>query len=119
MARQPAPAERRRHARVPAGMPFRLVTEGREETFDLLDLSESGARIQASRALQPMTRLNVRLLLPANRVGSPEDVRLDTTGVVVWSHRAGHDSAYDLGVFFAELDDRQRNLLRAFVTSHA
>jgi hypothetical protein len=119
MQRQPDPAERRKHTRVPVGMPFRLMTEGREETFQLLDLSESGARIEASRPLHPMTRLKVSLTLPANRVGAPEDARVETTGVVVWSHRRGADSIYDLGVFFAELDDSQRRLIRAFVASHA
>lgn len=119
MERQPDPAERRKHPRVPAGLPFRLLTDGREETFHLLDLSESGARIEASRPLHPMTRLKVSLTLPANRVGTPDDAQLETTGVVVWSHRRGADSLYDLGVFFAELDDAQRGLLRAFVASHA
>jgi hypothetical protein len=100
-------------------MPFRLISEGREETFELLDLSESGARIEAPHAIHPMTRLSVRLLLPAHRVGAAEDVRLETTGVVVWSHRRAQSSGFDLGVFFADIDDRQRELLRAFVTSHA
>src|SRR5262245_33719688 len=115
MARQPDPQERRRHVRVPAGIPFRLNTDGRSEPFELVDLSESGARIESPRSLHPMTRLKVSIVLPAARVGADEDVRLDTTGVVVWSHRKGAGATFDLGVFFGELDDRQRDVLRAFV----
>jgi len=123
MPRQSGQAERRRHSRVAAGVPFHLVTDGKDEPFDLVDLSESGVRIRSPRALTPMTRIRVRVVLPAKRVGSPADVAMDTTGVVVWSHKfAGGDSgraAFDVGVFFSDLEDRQRNLLRAFVGTHA
>jgi hypothetical protein len=119
MPRQVDPAERRRHARVTSAVPFRLLTEGREEPFDLIDLSESGVRIRCPHAMPPMTRIRVSMVLPGQRIGAASDVRFDTTGVVVWSHRQAGASAFDLGVFFSELDDRQRNLLRAFVGTHA
>ncbi len=119
MPRQTGHAERRRHTRVPATLPFHLVADGKDEPFDLVDLSESGVRISARRALTPMTRIQVRMILPAKRVASDRDVALDLAGGVVWSHKEPKLPTYDVGVFFAELDDRQRNLLRAFVGSHA
>src|SRR5262245_39511784 len=122
MPRQSDSAERRRHTRVKASIPFHLLTDGKDEPFDLVDLSESGVRIRSPRALAPMTRIRVRVVLPAKRVGSPADVAMDTTGVVVWSHKqAGpaNPPQFDVGVFFADLEDRQRNLLRAFVSTHA
>lgn len=123
MARQsPAPkdgsgAERRVHARVPASVPFRLFAGDREATFDLMDLSESGVRIRCETAMTPMTRVKVAMVLPGRRVGASRDVTFETTGVVVWSHKA-QPGSFDTGVFFPELDDRQRNLLRTFVSSH-
>lgn len=119
MSRQTGPAERRRHARVPAKIPFHLLADGHDEPFDLVDLSESGVRIQSPRALVPMTRIRVRMVLPAARVGQPKDLQLDTHGVVVWSHKVRGEPAFDVGVFFSELDDRDRALLKAFVRSHA
>jgi hypothetical protein len=118
MGRQRDPAERRRHDRVPTELPFRLKADGAEEVFDLVDLSESGVRIRCRRSIPAMTRIQVSLVLPGRRVGGGAgDVRLDTTGVVVWSHRA-ENHTFDTGVFFAELDERQRGLLRSFVGSH-
>jgi hypothetical protein len=110
-------AERRRHERVPASVPFRLKAGGADEAFDLVDLSESGVRIRCKRAIAPMTRIQVSLLLPGQRIGATGDVRLETTGVVVWSHKADAQ-AFDTGVFFSEIDERQRALLRSFVVSH-
>lgn len=119
MPRQTGHAERRRHHRVPAKIPFHLLADGKDEPFDLIDLSESGVRISAPRALTPMTRIEVRMILPAKRVAAKSDVALNVAGVVVWSHKEPKLPTFDVGVFFAELDDRQRNLLRAFVGSHA
>ena len=115
---RPAPkgSERRLHERVSAAVPFRLLSDGKEESFDLVDLSESGVRIRCQRSLGAMTRIEVAMVLPGKRVGASSDVRFETTGVVVWSHR--QESIYDTGVFFPELDDRQRGLLRTFVASH-
>lgn len=114
---QPAGSERRRHTRVEASMPCTLVRDdGDKQSFELLDLSESGVRMRCKSDMAAMTRIQVAMLLPGARVGRDEDVRLDTEGVVVWSH-AVNDGIYDTGVFFPELDDDQRGLLQAFVLS--
>lgn len=124
MVRQPtgaqksSGAERRKSRRIPASLPFRLVANGKEESFDLVDLSESGARIRCGHFVPAMTRIQVRILLPGSRVGTPHALEFDTHGVVVWSHKEPKASTYDTGVFFSELDDRQRNLLRTFVGTH-
>jgi hypothetical protein len=124
MARQSTGPERRRHRRVPAALPFKLLNDGKEEAFDLVDLSESGVRIKCRHAMPPMTRILVQLVLPGERIGARNDVKFETTGVVVWSHKAPEktrpeNARFDTGVFFADLDERQRSLLHAFVGSHS
>ena len=117
-----AGSERRKHERVDVSAsargPFRLRADGADQPFELVDLSESGVRIRSQSALGPMTRIHVAMMLPGARVGAASDVRFETTGVVVWSHRQSPTS-FDTGVFFPELDDRQRAFLRTFVASHA
>ena len=109
--------ERRTRSRVPAGGPCTIRDEkGEERAFELVDLSECGARLRCAGAIGAMTRIRVNMLLPADRVGQDEDARLETAGVVVWSHRM-EDGQYDTGVFFPELEDRESDLLYAFVAS--
>lgn len=111
--------ERRVHPRVPGNLPCVLRTAtGEKASFDLVDLSESGARIRCAHALPAMTEIAVTLELPGIRVGSASDVRLSTRGVVVWSHPIG-DGRFDTGVFFPELDDASRATLQAYVLSAA
>lgn len=108
-------AERRQHKRVTAALPLKIVNEaGKEEAFTLVDLSEAGARIQCSHAVAPMTRIQVALYLPGKGVGLEKQVRVNTAGVIVWCHRVG-DGRFDTGVFFADLEEEQRGLLRALV----
>ena len=111
--------ERRRHQRVRAEVPFRLVDEGGgEEAFDLVDLSEAGARITCSRPIAAMTRIRVAIRLPVDKVGEGDgdDLQVDTSGVVVWSHRVD-EGRYDVGVFFSDIEDDQRHRLQSFVAT--
>ncbi len=122
-------SERRKHQRVSASFPCVMMGPDRKhETFDLLDLSESGARMNCARALPPMTQIQVALELPAARLGRERDMKLTTRGVVVWSHRIAAGGApksaaskigYDTGVFFPELTPDQRAILLCFVASAA
>jgi hypothetical protein len=103
-------ADRRKHPRVPAPspVPFRIIDEaGHDESFRLVDLSECGARIQVRTAIPPMTRIQVALMLHDG------GARVDTSGVVVWCHPT--EDAYDTGVFFPDLGEEERRLLRDLV----
>ncbi len=109
--------ERRKHQRVAASLACTMRGEdGAESPFDLVDLPESGIRLRCAESVTAMTRIQVAVLLPAGRIGRDEDVRLDTQGVVVWSHQV-QPGEFDTGVFFPELDDDQRGMLQAFVLS--
>ena len=111
--------ERRRDRRVPAQGPCTIVGgDGTERAFELVDLSESGARLTCEAAIDAMTRVQVVLVLPADRLGHTEDATLQTVGVVVWSHQT-EDAVFDTGVFFPELDDDSASLLRNYVATAA
>jgi len=109
--------ERRKARRVPARGPCTIVgADGTENPFDLVDLSESGARLTCGNGIEAMTRVQVVLVLPADRLGHTEDARLETSGVVVWSHQA-ESGDFDTGVFFPELSDEMAGLLRNYVAT--
>jgi len=111
--------ERRKDRRVPARGPCTIMGgDGAERPFDLVDLSESGARLNCGTAIEAMTRVRVVMMLPADRLGHTEDARLETVGVVVWSHQT-EEASYDTGVFFPELDEATAGLLRNFVATAA
>ena len=63
-------------SRVETKIPFRLLSGGQEEAFDLVDLSEAGVRIRCRRSLGAMTRIQVAMVLPGKRIGASSDVQL-------------------------------------------
>lgn len=111
------PDERRRDKRVFAPLPCTIQDpDGDDSPFDLIDLSESGARIRCDHAIAPMTRIRVAMRLPSARTGTDDDVSLETEGVVVWSH-ATEEGRFDTGVFFPELEETLREALRTYIHS--
>ncbi len=109
--------QRRKNQRVAAqGACTILDPDGGEHAFELIDLSECGARLRCEIPIGAMTRINVAMLLPADRVGRDADARLQTAGVIVWSHRV-EEGVNDIGVFFPELDEEGASLLQAYVLS--
>ena len=90
--------------------------DGTEHAFELVDLSVCGARLRCEVPSGAMTRIHVAMALPGERVGQEEDVRLETAGVIVWSHRL-EENVHDIGVFFPELSDEGAALLQAYVLS--
>lgn len=113
--------ERRKHPRVPALLQGPCTIRdgaGTETPFQLTDLSECGARLSCEVPIAAMSRIHVAMRLPGERVGRDEDTRIETVGVVVWSHRT-EDGDYDTGVFFPELDEESAALLQAYVLSAA
>ncbi len=121
--------ERRTNQRVAAQGPCTIRdADGTERPFELIDLSESGARLRCSDPIGAMTRIHVAMNLPGPRIGQDADIQLETVGVIVWSHRTaapadapqGEDGAfYDTGVFFPELSEESAALLQAYVLSAA
>lgn len=109
--------ERRQHPRVGADGACKILDEeGVERPFELVDLSESGVRFTCSAPIGAMTRIQVQMVLPGERVGHDEDVAFATMGVIVWNHRVA-DDRYDTGVFFPELAEDHAALLQAYVLS--
>ena len=72
--------ERRTQTRVPAGGSCTIRDqEGDERAFELVDLSECGARLRCENAIGAMTRIQVNMVLPAERIGESADAVLNKT----------------------------------------
>ncbi len=109
--------QRRKSPRVAAQGPCTIRDpDGTEHAFELVDLSECGARLRCEVPIGAMTRIHVSMVLPGERVGHDDDARLETVGVIVWSHRV-EEGVNDIGVFFPELSEDGSALLQAYVLS--
>jgi DNA-binding response OmpR family regulator len=101
--------ERRRSFRVPVQVPIQLrVKNGPEMEGILLDLSEDGMDVLSAQTLYPTAIISARFNLPDS------EFEHDLEGEVAWANPNGQS-----GVRFADLPERSREDLRAWLTAHA
>ena len=75
--------QRRKSQRVAAQGPCTIRDpDGTEHAFELVDLSECGARLRCEVPIGAMTRIHVAMRLPGDRVGQEADASLETAGVI-------------------------------------
>ena len=105
--------ERRRAPRMSSRLPMVLRGETDEFQATAENISTSGVYCSLSYYLEPMTKLRVRLQLPA-----PESREIHCHGVVVRVQPPSASpsaSLYHLAIFFNDLSDRDRDALARFV----
>lgn len=113
-------AERRLHAR------FRrsFEIEGNDGNGGVVarmvanDLSLGGLYCSSSQDFAEMTRIAVRLLLPANGPGSPSDDPLDAEAVVVRRRKlksVSGDGRFELALYFTGMSDTDRERLARYL----
>ncbi len=102
--------ERRSSFRVPVQVPVKLISNNGEESIDgiLLDLSEAGMDVLASKPLYCSSLFNASFTLP--------DLlsNLELPGEVVWANPNGES-----GICFAEVPENIRVELRTWLAGHA
>ena len=113
------PTERRAHQRIDTN----IQLQGSPERGDVVarmttnNLSLGGLQCTSSTEFPEMTRLAVRLMLPATRSDGTEPVDLEA--VVVRCEEAerscGGDDRFSLALFFTRLDDITRERLSEFI----
>ena len=113
-----AKREKREAVRVPADLRVRSAAGGALLELNVFNLSLGGAYCGSSRAIEPMTRLEVILDLPGAGAAS---IPVAAQAVVVRMDRAGRRTAdarrhpYLLALWFQRMTDHDRARLRHFL----
>jgi hypothetical protein len=113
-------AERRAHQRVETSVQVQGTPEegGVAAQMVASNLSLGGLYCTSSADFPEMTRLAVRLMLPAGGGPPPGLEPLDVEAVVVRREQtvsASGEAQYELALFFTGMDDEKRRRLASFV----
>jgi hypothetical protein len=112
--------ERRRGRRVQARLQIELQLEpgSPRHASDTINISANGVYFRSPRFVAPLTKLGLRLMLPAE-AGSERAV--DCQGIVVRcipEEPAADVHSYEVACYFTDTSDEFRDQIGAYVTRH-
>jgi len=112
--------ERRKNIRAKKNIPLKLADNAFDIITETVDISSSGAYCRVTRNLQPMSKIEVVLLIPGKDSDSPTR-KIKCKGVVVRTEPAiikGADKAhYNIAIFFTDISKKDQKIAEDYVAS--
>jgi PilZ domain len=109
--------EKRRHIRVEYDIPVKISGDHGDILTETKNISCSGAFCRMSQRLEPMTKLNVFLLLPVRVSDKVKTKKISCQGVVVRTQAVAGKDYYDTAIFFSNIAPKDTRAINEFVES--
>jgi len=117
--------DRRRSPRIVTSLPLKLTDNEYDILTETKNISASGVYCSVDKPIEPMTKLNIIILVPQKKANKKSVKKINCMGVVVrkeYVKTNGHH-AYHIGIFFNDMDERDRKILISYLhlenNSHA
>ena len=110
-------AERRRHPRIPKGLPLKIKGQDFDFVTETINISRSGAYCQVSQYIAPMTKLGIIILLSIKRGNKTVTKKLQCQGAVVRTEE-DPNGGYRIAVFFSEISGPDSQKISQYVESY-
>ena len=109
--------EKRKCPRVEKFLPIKLSISDFDILTETNNISASGAYFPVDRPLELMSKLNVVLLIPIKKNRGKTIEKISCTGIIVRCEIADENTKYpyQAAMYFSDLKDRDKKLLRIFV----
>lgn len=115
--------ERRKAPRIENSLPLKISYPDFDIVTETKNISSSGVYCSVSKALEPMTKLNIVILVP-NTTGRYKTIRkINCEGVVVRKEESKNvknngKHPYFIGIFFNDIKETDRKALAAYISLH-
>ena len=111
--------ERRKAQRVKANLAISVSGGPEEARGETLNISTNGVYFQSPRYIEPLTKVQLELIIPARGKDSEEETSLICDGIVVRvepEHEDSSVSSYNVAVFFSFLPDATQKKLEKYIS---
>ena len=112
--------EKRKYPRIQTSLPITLIDCGWDVVTTTKNLRASGAYCAIDKPLEVMTKLDIKLLLPAKDRWQKNPKEIHCKGVVVRNEYVKNNGkhAYHVGIYFNEIKERDKKFLLSYINSH-
>ena len=112
-------AEKRRHQRVENSIPLKISAADADFVTESRNISCSGVYCKVDKYLEPMTKLNILLLLPIRKGNKITTKKISCGGVVVRTENILNDEGFNAAIFFNDIHARDSRALAEYVENAA
>jgi len=108
--------ERRKSPRVDKGLPLKIRCDDFDIATETKNISAVGAYCSADRYLAPMTKLDIRLVLPFTKENKVINKNISCKGVVVRTEEPANSSdQYHIAIYFNEVGHKDKKTLTDYL----
>ena len=111
------PNERRQHLRIDKVLPLRIKTKQFDIATSTQNISCVGAYCKVDKYLDPMTKLNISMVLnnhnTSSKLRNERDIKIKCKGVVVRSEH--QDNHYNIAIFFNDIRQSEKDKINKFI----
>ncbi len=117
MSSQHQSIEKRRHPRVENNIPLKICTPDVDLVTETKNISCSGAYCRVNKFLEPMTKMDITLLIPFKKAGKSTTKKVVCGGVVVRTENIPGGDGFNTAIFFNDIHPRDSRFLADYVQS--
>ncbi|MCA9400345.1 MAG: PilZ domain-containing protein [Candidatus Omnitrophica bacterium] len=110
--------ERRRDPRLENNIPLKIKLDGGDVVTETVNISRSGAYCRVTEYIEPMTKLDIHLLLPVRKNGKDVTKKVACQGVVVRVEPVDQTTNFNIAVFFNDITQRDSETIADYIGSH-
>ncbi len=110
-------SDRRRDPRFFGSIALKISCEDFDLVTETKNLSRSGAYCRVTQYIEPMTKLKVQFLLPFKRKDKTVTKNVSCGAVIVRTESEPSNGAYNVAIFFNDIQTRDAELLAEYVGS--
>jgi hypothetical protein len=107
--------ERRKHPRIEKNVPLKLSWADADVVTETRNISCAGAYCRVSKYIEPMTRVEVTLLLPVKKGEKVTTKKITCRGVVVRTENIPDGEEFYTAIFFSDILPKDSRILAQFV----
>lgn len=112
--------ERRKYPRIEEHLPLKVSVSDFDLVTKTINVSASGAYCSVDRPIEPMTKLNMVVLVPVKKSNKRVVKKINCGGIVVRREHIDDNGrhAWRVGIFFNDINEKDRKILTSYVNAH-
>jgi len=111
-------SERRKNPRLSNSIPLKIFLGDGEISTDTVNISRSGAYCIVNQYIEPMTKLNINLMVPVRNNDKFVSKNISCEGVVVRIEKCDNENFHNVAIFFNDIAQKDAENIADYVSSY-